>query len=160
MELKLNFFERKEKSIFSQIAGVFYILVFFVFRFWFDEEPLDFWDLLVAFFGLLAGCLFILQGRGFYYPSLWGRAYVDVDENEIIIKTRALDKERKLCWDDLDSIKFLFNGILFLKKNGETEKVRYSDVIEREKKKQVESVLTKISQNKNIEVTEFLPNSN
>ncbi len=106
MELKRDLLKIEKKSIFRIILGLLFIVISII---WIADKginkqairPFD-W----AFFGvfLLNGIVHSIEGFGFSFARLFGRAFIKIDQEKIVIKTGIFAKEQSVAWQDIKSI--------------------------------------------------------
>lgn len=101
------------------------------------------------------GMVTILNSYGISLKSFFGKAYIDIDDNEIVIKATTAEKEFRINWSQVRKIEFTYNGILFSEKDGNLQRVKYSEFMKSDYRRQIEEMLREIADRKAIELIEF-----
>lgn len=68
-----------------------------------SSRPFD-WIFFVLF--VLNGLIHSIEGFGFSFSRLFGKAYIDIDNEKIAIKTGVLVRAQSIAWIDIESISY------------------------------------------------------
>jgi hypothetical protein len=111
MEFKKDLLKKQRKSIFRIIIG---ILLFVISIVWITDRIMD--NLTIRLFdwsytGIFAlnGIIHTFEGLGFSIASLFGKAYISIDNEQILIKRGIFDKEQKIYWNSIKTIFYKLN---------------------------------------------------
>lgn len=74
-----------------------------------DSQHLNILDWLFAGIMILNGINHTLGGFGYEISRLFGKAFVQIDENLILIKTGIFEKEQKVLWSNIASMEYMAN---------------------------------------------------
>jgi len=121
MELKRDLLIISKKSVYRIILGIGFFIsaAGWVFSKHIDNEVVEIFDWL--FFGAMAlnGILHLVEGFGYSFSKLFGKAFISIDNDEIRIKNGIFDKEQGILWKDIKSINYKPN-IFQIRKKDET----------------------------------------
>lgn len=111
MELKIDLLYTEKKSIFRIILGIAILVVSvgWIIARSKDYQHLNFLDWLFAGFMILNGISHTLGGSGYAINRLFGKAFVEIDENIILIKPTLFDKTQEVAWRDIASMEYMAN---------------------------------------------------
>lgn len=106
MELKRDLLKIEKKSVFKIIVGMLFFVISIA---WIVDKnindqiirPFD-WLLLGIF--VLNGVVHSIEGFGFSLARLFGKAFILIDNERIVIKTGVFAKEQNVSWQDIKSI--------------------------------------------------------
>ena len=106
MELKRDLFVIQKKSVFRIILGIIFLmlsLAWLVNRETNDQiiRPFD-WLFLGVF--VMNGVVHSIEGLGFSLARLFGKAFILIDHERIVIKTGVFAKEQNVSWQVIKSI--------------------------------------------------------
>ena len=111
MELKKDLLKKDGKSTFKIILGILFFVISIV---WITERIMD--NLIIRPFdwlytGIFAlnGVVHTIEGFGFSIASLFGKAFVLIDNKHISIKPGIINKEQSIYWDSIKSIDYKLN---------------------------------------------------
>lgn len=104
-----------EKSKFKIILG---ILSLFIAILWIliqivDNGTIGIFDSIYSIVFFLNGIVNIIEGRGNSSSMLFGKAYILINDENILLKKTIFDKEKKVCWKEIVSIKWMSNNFVF-----------------------------------------------
>ena len=108
MELKIDLLKRDSKSFFRIAFGIFLLLWAYVLianRVIHKEliRPAD-W---ICFGGFsLSGVFHFIEGLGYSFERLFGKAYILINTEFILVKTGIFTKEQTIYWDNIKSINY------------------------------------------------------
>lgn len=108
MELKKDLLQIEKKSLARIILGIgfFICAAGWILSRHIDNQIIKFFDWL--FFGTMAinGIYHVIEGFGFSFPKLFGKAFIIIDNDEIRIKNGVFDEEQSILWRDIKSIRY------------------------------------------------------
>ncbi|WP_423130150.1 hypothetical protein [Gaoshiqia sp. Z1-71] len=111
MEFKKDLLKKEEKSTFRIILGILFFVISIV---WVADRIMD--DLIIRPFdwlytGVFAlnGVVHTLEGFGFSIASLFGKAFVLIDNERISIKPGIRNKEQNIYWNSIKTIDYRLN---------------------------------------------------
>jgi len=157
MELYIDLLKREtKKSLFRIALGILFFLLAIVWisiRF-FDNETIKPFDWIS--FGLFAiiGIIHIVEGLGFPFEKIFGKAYVLINSEFISLKASVFEKEQFVKWNDIISIDYKLNKLKIEKIDNTTlliDLTKFNYITINEIKKAV-SCIAKV---KNIEANNF-----
>lgn len=152
MEYKKNLFELPKKSIFRQIFGYFFTAFAFIYIGvqYFQIKEVTALNWIIFFCFLLTGIIHILEGYGRRYFCIFGKTYIIINDDDIILKRNPIRKERKINWNDIELIDYLNEEIRIFKKDETREIIDYSLFKDKETVSEVIQVLANIAEEKGI----------
>ncbi len=153
MEYSIDLLKEKKKSIFILVLGILLLLLALAWipiR-WKGNGSVTFFDWIYFIAMLLSGFSQISQGLGYPIVRLFGKAYVEINNKIIRVKTGVLDKEQSVEWSDIDSINYKSGNFVITKKdnsiyNLSASKLEYIQIQE------VKSVINNIANDKKISI--------
>jgi hypothetical protein len=125
MELKVNLLEKKEKSLFRIILGIFgIVIVILYFIFLVKKSVIDpsFWVYLITIVCFaITGAYNLIEGLGYRLESFSGKAYILINSEIISLKAKVFKKEQFINWNEIKSIDYnKFATEFKIKKNDDT----------------------------------------
>lgn len=90
---------------------------------WIEKNSLRVFDGLFALVFFFNGMALIMAGKGKSPERLLGKAYLKINDQEIILKPGIFDKERHIPWEELSKLDYKPNHYKFGLKNGESIKL-------------------------------------
>ena len=120
-ELKLDLLKASKKSILRIVLGILFFLVACggIITKIIGEgiKPFD-----VFFFGIFALCgiIHFIEGLGFSFESLFGKAYILVNDEFISLKASIFDKKQLINWNEIQSIDYKLNKFIIQKTDNTT----------------------------------------
>lgn len=153
MELKKNLLEIEKQPINRKFLIIFFVVWLIVCTSGILFSNNQFTYLFNLVLSSVYIFVLILNSYGISLMSLFGKAYVDIDKNRIIIKPKVREEKFEVNWSDIKKIEILYNGILFIKKDENSKKIKLSEFIKTEYRTEVEEILKKTALEKEIDFT-------
>ena len=150
MELKVNI-DKIKKSSFRFYFGILMFLFSIIAVIYSILRP----DWFYLFYGIFFGFMslsHIYEGRGKSLNSLFGKRFIAIDEEKIIIKSYTLKEAQIIEWQGIKSIKYGVAKIEINEKPDKTIFIDYSDLSYNLVQKIKETIL-RIAENKRITIT-------
>ena len=116
-ELKLNLLKERGKSLFRVVLGIIFFLIvigwiiIIIIR---KEEIKPFEYLLYGLFAL-NGIVQFVEGLGYPFESLFGKAYIWINDEFISLKSSVFAKKQFVNWDDIQIIDYKLNKFIIEK---------------------------------------------
>ncbi|KXK36353.1 MAG: hypothetical protein J5I52_03445 [Saprospiraceae bacterium] len=100
---------------------------------------------------LIIMLLIVIMNDFFNYniAKLFGKAFIDINENAISMKPSILTKEQKVVWSNVESLRYDNNRLKFLLKNGKPSTIDLSK-LEYKIKNDIKDAVRTIANKKNI----------
>jgi len=113
MELELDLLKERKKSLFRVVLGVFLFLITIgAIIIKILEGKYD-WLLIVSFALLaLSGIIHFVEGLGFPFESLFGKAYVLINDGFISLKAGVFEKKQFINWNKIQLIDYKLNKFI------------------------------------------------
>ena len=153
MELKIDLLKIEKKSVFRIIIGISGLIIFLA---WViaksHRESIfkpEFLDWLFPAVILLNGITHTTEGFGFSISRLFGKSFIDIDEQSITIKMRFYEKEQHFEWSEIKAIEYMTNKYKDIMKDG-TSGILNLSKMEYLLKKEVKAVIAEIAAGKGI----------
>jgi hypothetical protein len=130
MEIHIDLLKNRSKSIPMIILGLAafgflaFILIYSHYVRTYHYAPL-FDDMQYAIL-ILIGVFFTYAGFGFSFLKLFGKAFVIIDKERIIIKTNVIGKEHRAQWSEIKSVRFDINQNLLIDTHYESQFINLS----------------------------------
>ena len=96
------------------LLGIILIVIWIGSKFYMEESFATF-DIVYLIILFLLGVIFIFEGRGIRLASLFGKAFILIDEERISLKKSIFSKAQTILWDEIKSIEYKPNYFLFTK---------------------------------------------
>lgn len=111
MELKIDLLDIEKKSTFRVILGIgFFILsAAWIITKIIQHQVTGFFDWFFISVMILNGISHTIGGMGYSINKLFGRAFINIDEQQIAIKTGVWDQEQHVAWKNIKSMEYLAN---------------------------------------------------
>ena len=158
MEYKQNLLERRKSKLRIALGFVFivYSIFYFIDKFLgnSDIRTVD-WISIIIF--ALNGLVHTMEGFGYSTASLFGKAYLTIDKNAIVIKERVIHSEHKFHWDYVKSVSANHKSLQISMINGLIYSLKYSKYGYSEGR-QIKQILYQIATEKGIATTGLNPN--
>ena len=111
MELKKDLLKKNKKSLFRIILGILFLVISIL---WITDRIIDNltirpFDWLYTAILLLNGFVSTIDGFGVSIESLFGKADIFIDNEQISIKRGITDKEQKIYWKSMKAIDYKLN---------------------------------------------------
>lgn len=117
-----------------------------------EHEKITFFDGLYFAAMFANGIFHTLEGRGKFVNSLFGEAYVSINEEHIKVKPFIFGSCQEFFWNDIQSIRFGSYDTEIMDKKEKFHRVKL-DQLEYPVLKEVKETLKKIGTAKNIKIT-------
>lgn len=144
MEIEVDLLAKK-RSIIRIIFGLL-VLVYIVFLVLREEEVSDYFGLGV--FGLIAW-INLIEGYGYSPQKVFGKAFILINNNVIVVKTKVRRKAISICWDKIASINFRYTELLIKKKDSSGLSINTKD-LSYETQNEIKEVIIKIASEKEV----------
>jgi hypothetical protein len=154
MEFKKNLLENDEKkSIYRILVGFIFIAlsIAWIYTRYTDNQPIRVFDWLYFGFFALNGTIHLIEGFGIPITLFFGKAYISINKENIIVKSRIFEKEQRIAWNEIVSIEFKPTRILFIIINNTQMNIDYSK-LEYEIVIKIKESLNLFAKEKNIEL--------
>ncbi len=126
MTVKIDLYRKHEKSrakvafgIISEVLGL--ISLYYVIKGNGERIIIPFWLMYLGF-------LFIAEGLGRDIFSIFGEPYVLVDDEKIETKFTSIEKPSRVSWENVSSVKFGVTKIEIKRKDGKTFVIPYGQL--------------------------------
>jgi hypothetical protein len=129
MELKKDLLKIERKSLIKIILGLsLFVLtiIWMIVRINFNSDRMLDWLLSISF--IINGINFFVEGLGFSPDRLFGKAYVEIDNEHILFKPKVFEKEQNISWDSIKNIEYKVNKYLIHKNDGSTVTLNLSNL--------------------------------
>lgn len=153
MELKIDLLRIEKKSTFRIIIGISGLIIFLA---WLIVKShgdsffkLEFLDWLFPAVILLNGITHTTEGFGFSISRLFGKSFIDIDEQSITIKMRLFEKEQYFDWSDIKAMDYMANKYRVTMKDG-TSAILNLSKMEYLHKQEVKSIIEEIAAEKGV----------
>ena len=108
MELRRDLLKMNEKSRLRIVLGIVFSVIAVT---WFVVRKIEYddirpFDWLYSGFFTLIGLIHTVEGFGYSFSKLFGKAFILIDQNTIRIKTAVLEKEQCILWNMVTSIDY------------------------------------------------------
>jgi len=153
MNYSKNLLKGRKKSTFAIVVG---ILFFIVAISWIpvrltENGSVSGFDWFYMIIFLLNGLSQTMAGLGYSIDSLVGKAFIEIDNQIIRLKTGPFDKEQSITWDEIHSIDYKLNKLMITKNNRTKlnltmSKLEYSVIQE------IKNVISEIANKKEIPI--------
>ena len=151
MELKIDLLKIEKKSTLRIIGGIGFLLlttVWIVVKIMRDKV-IDYSDMFFMIVLAGNGFVHIAGGLGFSAARLFGKSFIDIDEQSITIKMRLFEKEQHFDWSDIKAMDYMANKYRVTMKDGTTGILNLSKM-EYLLKKEVKTVIAEIALGKGV----------
>ena len=116
MELKIDLYKETKKSPIRVMGGVLFLLVaiagFIVNSYKENLKPFM-WFFYVFF--ALSGISHIVEGLGYRFESLFGKAYIWINDEFISLKPNAFRKVHLIKWNEIQTVDYKLNKFIIQK---------------------------------------------
>jgi hypothetical protein len=151
MDYYKNLLTQGKKSKLRIIFGFVFIIIsvlWIVIRL-IEENPIRIFDWFYSIIFSLNGILHIVEGCGISINSYFGKAFIQINEEEIQYKPNIRTREINVKWNKISEIHFKTNRIEIVDQNNSSIEFLYSKlgfaVIQ-----EIKDIIIQISKNKNI----------
>lgn len=155
MELKKDLLKKEKKSLFRIIIGFLFIAcsIGWVYAKYVENQSIRVFDW--SFFGIFAlnGVVHLIEGFGISISKLFGKAYISIEKENIIVKSSIFEKEQRIVWNEIESIEFKPTRIHFIEINKTQINIDYSK-LEYEIVLKIKDSLNQFAKEKNIEIVQ------
>lgn len=153
MELKKDLLKKGKKSLYRIIIGFLFIAfsIAWVYTRYPENKPIRVFDW--SYFGVFAlnGVIHLIEGFGISISKFFGKAYISIDKENIIVKSSIFEKEQRIVWNEIESIEFKPTRILFIKINNTQMNIDYSK-LEYEIILKIKESINQFAKEKSIEI--------
>ncbi len=122
MEIKKNLLRNEKKSYLRFIFGICFFVISII---WIvlkirQEQEISLFDWF--YFGIFAlnGISHSIAGFGFRIEELFGKAFIQINEEKISLKTKVLEKEQSVLWTEIQKINYNLNKLYIHKTDNTT----------------------------------------
>jgi len=154
MELRRDLLVIERKSLFRIILGIGFFIgaAGWVLSRHIDNQIIKLFDWI--FFGTMAinGIFHVVEGFGFSFSKLFGKAFILIDKEEIRIKNGVFDLEQSVLWQDIKSIKYKPNIFQIHKVDGTFVALRLQD-LDYSLIRQIKEVIRSIAHEKGVTIS-------
>jgi len=153
MEYAIDLLKNSKKSkprIFFGLAMIVLSLLYIYLKIE-DSEPVAIFAWIYSGVFLISGLANILEGFGYSIDKVFGKAYIEINDKEIKIKTDIFIREESISWDNIDKIEYKTNKFLITKKDS-TVFTFYLSKFEYAVVQEIKNVVVKMSNNKGVKV--------
>jgi hypothetical protein len=134
------------------VFGLTFLIIafFWIFTRINNNETIKLFDwFYTAIFGL-NGLVHIIAGLGYSIESIFGKAFIKIDNDNINIKLGIFEKEKKVNWKDILSIDYKPNNFKILKRDNSIQlfsisKLDYSCISE------IKEIISRLAEDKKID---------
>jgi len=120
MELELDLLKgRREKSIFRIGLGILFFLIAIggiiikIVR----EKDIKLYDWFFFVMFALNGIMHLVEGLGFPFESLFGKAYILINDGFISLKAGVFEKKQFINWNEIQLIDYKLNKFIIQKQD-------------------------------------------
>ena len=146
-------FLKIEKSKFRIVLGILFVILSI---FWIvikikKNENIDTFGWIYFGSFSLSGILNIVEGTGISSSKLFGKSFILVNDEKLSIKPSVFSKEQQFSWDEINTINYKINKLIFTKKSNnfftlQLSKLDYSSMIE------IKKIIDEIAKKKGIKI--------
>ncbi len=141
----------KKKSPLSTILGLISVLIaitFILIKFY-ENIEIQIFDWFYSAYFMLFGISIIMTGQGYSLDRLFGKAFIEITDNKIRLKTGVFDKLQVIDWDKVHSIEYHLNYFRITKKDKSTIKLSLGK-LEHTVIQEIKETIIQIADNKRI----------
>lgn len=154
MEFNRDLLIIQKKSVFRIIIGILFFVISIA---WIVDNEVN-GQVISLLDGLLFGIIVMngfvhsIEGFGFSLARLFGKAYIQIDSDRIVVKTGVLTKEQSVYWQDIKSISY--KPIRYkVVKTDDTSMVFNLSKLDYSLIKEIKSAIVEIADEKGLEVS-------
>ncbi len=150
MVIKRDLLKKENKSFFKIIIGILFFASTIAYGFgkYMLSHTIVTYDWFLIVFMVLIGVIFTIEGAGFSLSKLLGKAFINIDEYTIEIKTDIFAKKQKVCWHEIESVEYKAKEINIMKTDGSSlvlDLSQFDPSLIKEAKKSIKSIASKIT---------------
>ena len=130
MEIKKNLLRNEKKSYLRFALGLIFFIISIL---WIivkikNRQEITLFDWL--YFGIftLNGISHSIAGFGFRIEELFGKAFIQINEEKISLKTKVLGKEQSVLWSEIQKINYNLNKLHIHKTDNTTLTFNLSEI--------------------------------
>lgn len=130
MEIKKNLLRNEKKSYYRFALGIIFFIISIL---WIivkikNKQEITLFDWL--YFGIftLNGISHSIAGFGFRIEELFGKAFIQINEEKISLKTKVLGKEQSVLWTEIQKINYNLNKLYIHKTDNTTLTFNLSEI--------------------------------
>lgn len=144
---------RKKKSKYALASGIVFLSGAFLSipMKLAENNTLSIFDWIFSTIFFWNGIYWIIIGLGFQVERIFGKAYVKIDSDKILVKTGAFEKLHEISWNEINSIYYNSGCFIIKRKNSSDYKIRLSN-LKYSTIQEIKAVVDKISKSKNISI--------
>jgi hypothetical protein len=153
MEYSKDLLQTAQKPKWAGFMGVLSLLLALAWMpvQWIEKNSLSGFDGVFTLVFLINGVSLIMAGKGYSLERIFGKAYLKLNDQALILKPGIFDKERHIPWEELGKLDYKPNRYEFGLKNGERVKLslvklNYDDIQE------LKRVIKTLAEQKNIQL--------
>lgn len=119
MEYYKDLLKEKQQSKLRLFIGIlfFAVSIAWITMKMIENKPIETFDWVYSGIFLLNALIHILGAVGYPFEGLFGKAFIQIDNRSIRIKSWIFEKEQSAVWDDIQSIEFKMNQLLLSEKD-------------------------------------------
>ena len=150
MEYYKNLLIDRKKSKYQIFFGIIFILISLL---WIadrilEHNPIRIFDWMYGIIFFLNGIVHIIEGTGTSVNNFFGKAFIKINDNEIIFKPKIVKEKIHIYWEDVEKIAFGISRIKIINKDNILN-LNYSS-LDFKNIQTIKNYLTEISKSKNI----------
>lgn len=117
MNYTKNLLELKKKSKSATIFGIIscILAITIIVINYLNHENIPFYLWIFSIYFLLSGIANIMAGQGHSIDRLFGKAFIEINNEKISLKTGVLQKVQAVNWKEIDSIDYKLNNLIITK---------------------------------------------
>lgn len=144
---------KKDKSKPQIIMGLFLIAlsVSWFLTIAYHQETIKVFNWIYCIFLIFHGIIQIIEGSGTSIDNFFGKAFININSDKIQIKVKVLKPEIYIAWADIKNVNFKTTEIKFQKTDNSDLIIKYN-ILGYELTQKVKDIISKIAQEKNIEI--------
>ena len=130
MELKIDLLDIENKSTFRIILGIGFLVLsaaWIITKTAQHQNP-GFIGWLFISAMIFNGFSHTIGGMGYSINKLFGQAFIEIDEQQIAIKTGVWDKEQRVAWKNIKSMEYLANKYCIRLNDGKLVIIQFSNL--------------------------------
>jgi len=153
MTYSKDLLKKRKKSKVSMAFGLFVIVIAIT---WIplhliEEVSISGFDWPYMFIFLLNGFSLFMAGYGYSLDRLIGKAFIEIDNQVIRMKTDVFDKEKSISWDKINSIEYKPSKFIVTKKD-KTKLILTISKLEYIEIQEIKNVIRDIANKKKISI--------
>lgn len=153
MEYSIDLLKTRKKTIITSVIGVLILLVALAWipvR-WIGDGLVTSYDWVYFIIMLLNGLSLINLGLGNPIERLFGKAYIEINNQIIRVKAGVFEKEQNIKWSEINSIDYKSGDFVIIKKDNSVYNLSVSK-LEYIQLQEVKDIINDIANDKNISI--------